>query len=77
MLHLSKTDHPPLARVRQLCNFHTVITKGPRIRCIPPGDDVDCAGGGGNGPRFVTGPVRVTGNDPYGLDANHDGVGCE
>lgn len=45
--------------------------------CIPPGPDVDCAGGSGNGPRYVQGPVRVTGSDPYGLDANGDGVGCE
>ena len=45
--------------------------------CIPPGSDVDCAGGGGNGPRYVQGPVTVTGSDPYGLDANNDGVGCE
>jgi hypothetical protein len=45
--------------------------------CIPPGSDVDCAGGGGNGPRYVQGPVTVTGSDPYGLDADNDGVGCE
>ena len=45
--------------------------------CIPPGPDVDCAGGSGNGPRYVQGPVAVTGSDPYGLDGNHDGVGCE
>jgi len=45
--------------------------------CIPPGPDVDCAGGSGNGPRYVQGPVRVTGNDPYGLDRDHDGTGCE
>jgi len=45
--------------------------------CIPPGPDVDCAGGSGNGPRYVEGPVYVTGSDPYGLDADHDGVGCE
>jgi hypothetical protein len=44
--------------------------------CIPPGPDVDCAGGGGNGPRYVTGPIRVTGSDPYRLDANHDGIAC-
>lgn len=43
--------------------------------CIPPGPDVDCLGGGG-GPRFVSGPVRVTGSDPYGLDGNGNGVGC-
>jgi hypothetical protein len=41
--------------------------------CIPPGPDVDCRGGGGNGPRYVDGPVTVTGSDPYGLDGNNDG----
>jgi hypothetical protein len=45
--------------------------------CIPPGSDVDCAGGSGNGPRYVDGPVYITGSDPYGLDADGDGVGCE
>lgn len=45
--------------------------------CIPPGPDVDCAGGSGNGPRYVEGPVRVTGSDPYGLDRDGDGIGCE
>ena len=45
--------------------------------CIPPGPDVDCAGGSGNGPRYVQGPVTVTGSDPYGLDSDHDGIGCE
>jgi len=45
--------------------------------CIPPGPDVDCLGGGGDGPRFVSGPVRVTGSDPYGLDGDNNGVGCE
>jgi hypothetical protein len=45
--------------------------------CIPPGPDVDCAGGSGDGPRYVYGPVRVTGSDPYGLDSDNDGWGCE
>jgi hypothetical protein len=45
--------------------------------CITPGADVDCAGGSGNGPRYVDGPVYVNGSDPYGLDSNYDGVGCE
>lgn len=47
--------------------------------CIPPGDDVDCAGGSGNGPRYVDGPVYVDHSygDPYGLDSDGDGVGCE
>jgi endonuclease YncB( thermonuclease family) len=45
--------------------------------CIPPGPDVDCRGGSGNGPRYVDGPVSVKGSDPYGLDDDGDGVGCE
>lgn len=45
--------------------------------CIPTGSDVDCAGGSGDGPRYVQGPVYVTGSDPYGLDSDGDGVGCE
>lgn len=44
--------------------------------CLPSASDYDCAGGGGDGPRFARGPVRITGSDPYGLDGNHDGVGC-
>jgi endonuclease YncB( thermonuclease family) len=45
--------------------------------CLPPGPDVDCAGGSGNGPRYVNGPVYVGGDDPYGLDGDGDGVACE
>jgi len=45
--------------------------------CIPPASDVDCAGGSGNGPEYVQGPVYVTGPDIYGLDRDNDGVGCE
>jgi resuscitation-promoting factor RpfB len=44
--------------------------------CLPPAPDYDCAGGSGNGPKY-TGPVRVTGSDPYGLDDDGDGVGCD
>jgi hypothetical protein len=38
---------------------------------------VDCAGGSGNGPAYVAGPVSVIGSDIYGLDADGDGIGCE
>lgn len=41
-----------------------------------PGPDVDCVGGAGDGPRYV-GAVKVTGPDPYGLDRDGDGIGCE
>jgi hypothetical protein len=46
--------------------------------CVPIDSDVDCAGGMGNGPSYVAGPVRVIGSDPYGLDGkDDDGIGCE
>ncbi|MDH4363696.1 MAG: hypothetical protein OEY70_06400 [Acidimicrobiia bacterium] len=45
--------------------------------CVPTASDVDCAGGTGNGPAHVQGPVRVVGSDPYRLDADNDGIGCE
>jgi hypothetical protein len=49
-----------------------------RGACLRPNvSDYDCAGGSGNGPYYVRGPVRVVGRDHYRLDADHDGIGCE
>jgi hypothetical protein len=45
--------------------------------CVPIDSDVDCSGGSGNGPSYVSGPVRVIGSDIYGLDNDNDGIGCE
>jgi hypothetical protein len=45
--------------------------------CVPVAYDVDCAGGSGDGPAYVEGPIYVTGSDPYGLDSDGDGVACE
>ena len=45
--------------------------------CVPIASDVDCAGGSGNGPAYVTGPVRVVGTDIYRLDRDGDGVACD
>lgn len=47
--------------------------------CVPNvyPSDVDCAGGSGNGPYYVKGPVRVVGSDVYGLDRDGNKVGCE
>ena len=45
--------------------------------CVPIASDVDCAGGSGNGPEYVAGPVKVIGFDKYGLDNDSDGYGCE
>lgn len=46
-------------------------------KCVPIASDVDCAGGKGNGPAYVSGPVTVIGSDIYGLDRDGDGVACE
>lgn len=45
--------------------------------CVPIDSDVDCAGGSGNGPSYVKGPVKVIGTDIYGLDRDKNGIGCE
>jgi hypothetical protein len=45
--------------------------------CVPIASDVDCAGGSGNGPAYVSGPVYVIGSDIYDLDRDGNGVGCE
>jgi PASTA domain len=48
--------------------------------CLPLGpSDYDCYGGSGNGPAYTEPGVtyRVTGSDPYGLDADNDGYGCQ
>jgi|GEM_PF-2438276 len=47
--------------------------------CVPNvyPSDVDCAGGSGNGPYYVQGPVQVIGTDHYGLDRDGDGTACE
>jgi hypothetical protein len=45
--------------------------------CVPIASDVDCAGGSGNGPKYVSGPLRVTGTDVYDLDRDGNGIACE
>lgn len=46
--------------------------------CLDPNaSDYDCAGGSGNGPKYVQGPIRVVGDDHYDLDSNGDGTACE
>ena len=46
--------------------------------CLTPGiGDYDCAGGSGNGPNYVSGPISFVGPDEFDLDGDGDGVGCE
>ena len=39
--------------------------------------DYDCAGGSGNGPNYVSGPIKVLPPDPFDLDRDGDGIGCD
>lgn len=45
--------------------------------CVPIASDVDCAGGDGDGPAYVQGPIRVVGPDVYDLDRDGDGIACD
>jgi hypothetical protein len=61
-----------------------VKTQTPESNCHPSYSgclkqnvgDYDCTGGSGNGPNY-TGPVQVYGSDPFDLDRDNDGWGCE
>lgn len=44
--------------------------------CVPRAQDVDCMGRG-DGPVLIGGPVDIITSDPYGLDDDGDGVGCD
>ena len=43
------------------------------VPCLPLADDLDCA----DVRALDAAPVEVIGEDAYGLDADHDGIGCE
>lgn len=45
--------------------------------CVPVASDVDCAGGKGNGPEYIRGPITIIGTDIYDLDRDGDGIACE
>lgn len=46
--------------------------------CLHQGiGDYDCGNGQGNGPNYVEGPLTVLPPDPFDLDGNGDGIGCE
>ena len=65
---------PPTAPPTERTSCHP--NYGPQ--CLKPDSpDYDCAGGSGNGPDYVEGPVNVYGSDPYDLDSDGDRVGCE
>jgi hypothetical protein len=44
--------------------------------CLPPAADYDCKYGNGDGPEYTGEVIILGGYDPYGLDADNDGIGC-
>jgi Excalibur calcium-binding domain len=47
--------------------------------CADGAGDYDCEGGEGNGPNYAPPEVELadTGTDPFGLDDDDDGTGCD
>ena len=77
-------DYFPTGEARPGRDITLIVAAGPvgpcsdyYSGCVPIASDVDCAGGTGDGPAYVAGPVQIHGSDPYGLDGDGDGVGCE
>lgn len=66
----TKLDQAPAVQSRSACNSNY-------SGCVPTASDVDCAGGGGNGPAYLSETVTVLGSDVYGLDRDGDGLACE
>lgn len=64
--------------VHYITGDHVPVSCSPNYTpCVPVASDVDCAGGSGDGPIYIIGQVQVIGSDVYGLDADHNGIGCE
>lgn len=69
--NLAEGQALPAARVAHGCDARYMG------HCVPIASDVDCEGGDGNGPGYVSGPFLYGGNDAYGLDRDNDGIACE
>ena len=68
------TQPPPPPPTTPARNCHPSY---PGACLDPTASDYDCAGGSGNGPKYVQGPVQVRSPDPFDLDSDADGLGCE
>jgi beta-lactam-binding protein with PASTA domain len=85
-LVVAKAPPPPPPTTAPATTAPPPPTTAPERDCDPsyPDDcldsdaaDYDGAGGSGNGPEYVDGPVRVRPPDPFDLDREGDGWGCE
>ena len=73
----TETTRQPVTQVIAVGTKQTSKCDPNYSGCVPIASDVDCAGGSGNGPAYVQGPVRVIGSDIYDLDSDGDGIACE
>ncbi|MDQ3877016.1 MAG: hypothetical protein M3290_01510 [Actinomycetota bacterium] len=68
----------PIFASAQSASARRRCTPGYWNPCLKPASDYDCAGGSGNGPKYVYGIVHdKPSKDIYDLDADNDGIGCE
>ncbi|RAX15933.1 hypothetical protein DC347_15295 [Pseudarthrobacter sp. AG30] len=75
---VGRSQNPPLEPPGNThCQYGVHFCPGARSHPVQAFNGEACRRGGGNGPAYVRGPVQVIGRDIYGLDADHDGVGCE
>jgi micrococcal nuclease len=65
---------PPPAPTAAPANCHPSYTG---VCLLIGAGDYDCAGGSGDGPNYIDGPVQVVGYDEFDLDRDGDGIGCE
>jgi hypothetical protein len=72
------TRAKPRKKARPKSQAHSSCDSNYSGMCLRPNaSDYDCAGGSGDGPYYVQGPITVVGEDHYGLDADGDGTACE
>jgi hypothetical protein len=45
--------------------------------CLPPASDYDCSSGTGDGPEYTDQVEVADPSDPYDLDRDGDGIGCD
>ncbi len=69
---VKKIVTPPKTQVRPVSNCHPSYSGCLEMNA----GDYDCDSGSGNGPNY-TGSIEVYGSDPFDLDRDNDGWGCE
>jgi len=65
-------SEPVVSEIKPTSNCHPSYSGCLKMNA----GDYDCASGSGNGPNY-TGPVEVYNSDPFDLDRDNDGWGCE